>query len=74
MYKCPKCGASDTSKERLKGWDTGDRICANCGCTTAAVDFRKAAALTSRKFRNNNSHQYAAEGRRTPLCSALKGF
>ncbi|RUT76275.1 Eag protein [Marinobacter salarius] len=46
MYKCPKCGASDTSKERLKGWDTGDRICANCGCTTAAVDFRKAAEST----------------------------
>ncbi|KAA8985468.1 Eag protein [Halospina sp. K52047b] len=43
MYKCPKCGSSDTSKERLQGWDTGDRICANCGCTTAAVDFRKAA-------------------------------
>lgn len=43
MYKCPECGSSDTSKERLQGWDTGDRICANCSCTTAAVDFRKAA-------------------------------
>lgn len=49
MYKCPECGCTRTSKERLKGWDTGDRICDDCGRTTAAVDFRKAAESSGKE-------------------------
>ncbi|MGF1836793.1 TFIIB-type zinc ribbon-containing protein [Photobacterium sanguinicancri] len=41
MYKCPKCSSKNTSKERINGSDTGDRICKDCGHITSSNSFKQ---------------------------------
>ncbi|MEZ8095800.1 hypothetical protein ACED51_17005 [Photobacterium swingsii] len=41
MYKCPKCGSTDTDKDRYLGSDTMDRVCFDCNYVGAKSEFRK---------------------------------
>jgi predicted RNA-binding Zn-ribbon protein involved in translation (DUF1610 family) len=41
MYRCPKCGSNNTSKERIMGADTMDRICGNCGYIGPKQEFKE---------------------------------
>jgi RNA polymerase subunit RPABC4/transcription elongation factor Spt4 len=40
MYKCPKCGSSNTIKEKIMGADTMDRICQNCKYIGSKNEFK----------------------------------
>jgi len=41
MYNCPKCGSNNTTKERIMGADTMDRICGKCGYIGPKEEFKE---------------------------------
>ncbi len=38
-YECPQCGSEATSKDKIMGSDTMDRVCNSCGYTGIYREF-----------------------------------